>query len=210
MEAVCFSGLGSSDLAHGVVEGQAEDLGTEVDGVPGQIALGPAPIGVFDDQTGIGGKLKLPASRSISWRPRFWSSGASGTIRAARICSRVHLVLGEWMVTVFPPVGLDEHAIDWFEVHDAGLVAHRFDEGTQAEIAGAAQEALAGADDQSQRFLGEGIVAQAGTIEGRAGASPPSQFTRWHKSSPLALLKHFRKRERQRGQNMIVQVQAAR
>jgi hypothetical protein len=33
MEAVCCSGLGSSDLAHGIVERQAEDLGTEVDGV---------------------------------------------------------------------------------------------------------------------------------------------------------------------------------
>jgi hypothetical protein len=35
---------------------------------------------------------------------------------------------------------------------------------TQAEIAGAAQEALAGAPDESQRFLGEGIVAQGKTI----------------------------------------------
>ena len=59
MEAVCFSGLGSSDLAHGVVEGQAEDLGTEVDGIAGQIALWPTPIGVFDDQTGIGGQGKI-------------------------------------------------------------------------------------------------------------------------------------------------------
>jgi hypothetical protein len=50
MGAVCFSGLGSCDLAHGVVEGQAEDLGTEVDGVASQIALWPTPIGVFDDQ----------------------------------------------------------------------------------------------------------------------------------------------------------------
>ena len=56
MGAVCFSGSGSSDLAHSVVEGQAEDLGTEVDGVAGQIPLGPAPIGVFNDQTGIGGR----------------------------------------------------------------------------------------------------------------------------------------------------------
>ena len=48
-----FSGLGSSDLARGVVEGQAEDLGTEVAGVAGQITFGPAPIGVFDDQTGL-------------------------------------------------------------------------------------------------------------------------------------------------------------
>jgi hypothetical protein len=46
MGAVCFSGLGSRDLAHGVVEGQAEDLGTEVDGVAGRIALWPSPITV--------------------------------------------------------------------------------------------------------------------------------------------------------------------
>ena len=30
---------------------------------------------------------------------------------------------------------LDEHAIDLFEIDDAGLIAHRFDQGTQAEIA---------------------------------------------------------------------------
>ena len=30
MGPVCFSGLGSSDLAHGVVEGQAEHLDVEV------------------------------------------------------------------------------------------------------------------------------------------------------------------------------------
>jgi hypothetical protein len=53
---VGFAGLGSRDLAHGVVEGQAEDLEVEVDGVAGQIALGPAPIGVFDDQTRISGQ----------------------------------------------------------------------------------------------------------------------------------------------------------
>ncbi len=59
------------------------------------------------------------------------------------------------MVTVFPPVGLDEHAIDLFEVHDAGLVAHRLDEGTQAEIARAAQGPSPERTDQSERFLGE-------------------------------------------------------
>ena len=39
MGAGCFSGLGARDLAHGVVEGQAEELGTEVDGVAGEVAL---------------------------------------------------------------------------------------------------------------------------------------------------------------------------
>ena len=50
MGAVCFSGLGSSDLVHGIVEGQAEHLDTEVDGIAGQIALGPAQVAVLEDQ----------------------------------------------------------------------------------------------------------------------------------------------------------------
>ena len=62
-------------------------------------------------------------------------------------------------------MGLDEDAVDLFEVHDAGLVADGFDERTQAQVAGAAQESFAGADDQGQRFRGEGVVAQAGAIQ---------------------------------------------
>ncbi len=42
------AGLCAGDLAHGVVERQAEDLDVEVNGVAGQIAFGPAPIAVFD------------------------------------------------------------------------------------------------------------------------------------------------------------------
>ena len=66
----------------------------------------------------------------------------SGASREARICSRVQRVvvmsLWEWMVTVFPPVGLNEDAVDLLEVHDAGLVANGFDERTQTQVAGAA------------------------------------------------------------------------
>ena len=51
--------LRAGDLAHGVVEGQAEDLDTEVNGVAGEVALRPAPIGVLDDETGIGGQSKI-------------------------------------------------------------------------------------------------------------------------------------------------------
>lgn len=65
--------------------------------------------------------------------------------------------LGEGLVTVFPPVGLDEHAVDLFEVHDAGLVADRFDERAQAEVAGATQESLPGADDENQGLGAEGV-----------------------------------------------------
>ena len=56
-ERYCSSG--ASDLAHGVMEGEAEDLDQEVNGVAGQIALGPAPVTVLDDQAGVGGQFKI-------------------------------------------------------------------------------------------------------------------------------------------------------
>jgi len=51
--------LSSGDLAHGVVEGHAEDLEVEVNGVAGEVAFGPAPVTVLDDETGIGGQNKI-------------------------------------------------------------------------------------------------------------------------------------------------------
>ena len=47
-------GLRGGELAHGLVEGEAQDLGAEVDGVALQVALGPAPVTLFYDETGIG------------------------------------------------------------------------------------------------------------------------------------------------------------
>src|SRR5206468_3496526 len=52
-------GLRAGDLAHGVMEGEAEHLDEEVNGVASQIALGPAPVTVFEDETGIGGQTKI-------------------------------------------------------------------------------------------------------------------------------------------------------
>jgi hypothetical protein len=52
--------LRSGDLAHGVVEAQAEYADAEVDGVACQVALGPAPVAVLDDETGIGGEIMVP------------------------------------------------------------------------------------------------------------------------------------------------------
>lgn len=51
--------LYSGDLAHGVVEGQAQDLEVKVNGVASQVALRPAPVTVFDDETGISGQGKI-------------------------------------------------------------------------------------------------------------------------------------------------------
>ena len=44
--------LGAGELPHGVVEGQAEHLNMEVNGIAGEVAFGPAPIAVFDDESG--------------------------------------------------------------------------------------------------------------------------------------------------------------
>ena len=68
-------------------------------------------------------------------------------------------------VTVFSPLGLDEDAVDLLEIDDAGLVAHGFQERAQAEVAGAAQQAFAGADDERERIGREGVVAEAGAME---------------------------------------------
>src|SRR6266705_4481035 len=116
---------------------------------------------------GKAGNSTLPASFSMSCSPRFCSKGTSRTCLAARICSRVQRGdgLGEdGGVTVFPPMRLNEDAVDLLEIDDAGLVAHRFNEGAQAQVAGAAQKPLAGADDQGKGFGREGIVAQTGAI----------------------------------------------
>ena len=41
------------------MEGEAEDLDVEVDGVACKVSLGPAPVAVFDEETGIGGQNKI-------------------------------------------------------------------------------------------------------------------------------------------------------
>jgi len=44
------------------------------------------------------------------------------------------------------------------------LIADGFEQGRQAEVAGAAQEAVTGADDESQSFGGEGVMTQTGPV----------------------------------------------
>ena len=41
-------------MAHGVVEGKPEDFDVKVDGVSGEAAFGPTPVGVFYDETEVG------------------------------------------------------------------------------------------------------------------------------------------------------------
>jgi len=62
-------------------------------------------------------------------------------------------------------MGLDEDAVDLFEVHDARLVADGFDERAQTEIAGATQEAFAGTDDEGEGIGREGVVPETSAVE---------------------------------------------
>jgi hypothetical protein len=62
-------------------------------------------------------------------------------------------------------MGLQEDTVDLFEFHAAGLVAHRFDERAQTQIAGAVQQPFAGTNDQRQVLGGERVVLQAGAIQ---------------------------------------------
>ena len=48
--------LDAGDLVHGIMEGQTENLNVEVNRIAGKVALGRAPVAVFDNETGIGGQ----------------------------------------------------------------------------------------------------------------------------------------------------------
>lgn len=54
--------LRCGEFAHGGVEGEAEDLDEEVDGVAGLVSFGPAPIRVLRDEAGEGGHRKVAAT----------------------------------------------------------------------------------------------------------------------------------------------------
>ncbi len=54
--------LRSQEFAHGVVEAQTQDVRAEVDGISGEVALGPAPVAVLHDETGKGGHEEVAAA----------------------------------------------------------------------------------------------------------------------------------------------------
>lgn len=70
-----------------------------------------------------------------------------------------------WGIAVLAPMRLDQNAVDLPEINNAGLVAHRFQEATDAEVARPAQEPLARADDERQGFGSEGVVTQASAVK---------------------------------------------
>ena len=69
------------------------------------------------------------------------------------------------MVTIISPMGLDEDAVDLFEIDGAGLVADSFDEGAHAQVARATQKAVTGTHDESEGLWSERVVTKTGAIE---------------------------------------------
>lgn len=71
------------------MEGQAEDLDVEVNGVAGEVTLRPAPVTVFDDEAGIGWQNKVARLLGDELEPAFleqWDQrgGAGGADLLAR------------------------------------------------------------------------------------------------------------------------------
>jgi hypothetical protein len=62
-------------------------------------------------------------------------------------------------------MGLEQDAVDLLEFDAFGLVAHGFEQTGQTKVAGAAQEAVGGADDESESFLGKSVMSQADGVE---------------------------------------------
>ena len=63
------------------------------------------------------------------------------------------------------PVGLQEDAVDVVDVDGLVSGADGLDEAADAEVAGLAQDAVGGADDQVHSWSCEGVMAEADAVE---------------------------------------------
>ena len=63
------------------------------------------------------------------------------------------------------PVGLEQDAVDVGQFDGFGVVADGFQQRGDAQVAGATQEAIGGADDQIEGFGGKSAMGQAAQVE---------------------------------------------
>ena len=59
----------ADDVTHGVVERKTEDFDKKVDGVSREVALGPTPVGVFDDEADVGWQIEVVGFASDELEP---------------------------------------------------------------------------------------------------------------------------------------------
>ena len=78
------------------MEAQAQDLDKEVDGIAGKIALGPTPVGVFDEESRISGQLDVTGGSLddlqalfLEQRQQRCNSGGADLFAAPTRCWRV-------------------------------------------------------------------------------------------------------------------------
>jgi len=66
------------DQTHGVVEGDAEDFGEEVDGVSGEIPFRPAPVIFFDEEFWISAQMEVSSGELFQGQSVFGEDGEQG------------------------------------------------------------------------------------------------------------------------------------
>src|SRR6056297_3361326 len=122
--------------------------------------------------SGCSGSLKFPPPEGRRASPSRSRISGSRACRAARIWSRDHLYLWVFMlrppgcgvVVARPQVRLHEHAVDLLDVDGSDGIAHGLDERADGDVAGMAQHAAGGANDQRQRLLGKHVVPESGPL----------------------------------------------
>ena len=60
---------------------------------------------------------------------------------------------------------MEQDAVDLLEIDAFGLVRHSFEQTGLTKVAGAALEAVGGADDEGEGFLGKGVVGETDSVE---------------------------------------------
>ena len=71
--------LGLGDLAHSLMEGEAENLDKEVDGIASQVTLRPAPVAVFEEQALVSGQFEVAGGQLEELEAAFLEQGDQGS-----------------------------------------------------------------------------------------------------------------------------------
>ena len=116
-------------------------------------------------------RLSLGAVASPQSRPPFhrkvffWRMALLEALGSGRLIGEDDALGNRFVLLVVPPVGLEEHGVDLFEIDGFGAVAHGFDDGADAEVLDGAERPFRAADDEVGRGFGEGVVGEGDSVE---------------------------------------------
>ena len=115
--------------------------------------------------------LRLSLGGSRPRVARLCLAGKVLVLHRALAASALGFLVGEddgllgFVAGVVTPVGLHEPGVDLLQIDGFGVVAHGFDERADTEVPDGPQDAFRDAQDEVERFVGEGVVRQAGEVE---------------------------------------------